>query len=353
MLVAVAVITAVLVIGVVVMTILVMTKPEIFSGGKKNNTIEYAEEEKTSDIKGSPIAGQMIGDTKSFIPFAGKGIENSAINMGYYNYRAIIEVSSINFALMSDGEQKIVETSYQRFLNSLNFPVEIYIQTREIDTETIMKNLQKNAGEAVKKFPGINDYLNHYINDMAHLTDYTGNSKIKKKYIIVPYDSSELTDMSALSGEEIREFVLEELDNRCGVVRNGLEGVGLTTKRLNDAEIAECLFAYYHRNLYNVANDFVYNTYDSLVINGELEKPDKRTVFNTILTEAENKINAELRSLDCPDYELKLYKYVNEVLEYFKSDEGMNELIAGFKGEQRVTYDFGEGDGYAKENQKA
>jgi hypothetical protein len=260
---------------------------------------------------------------------------DNAIDLGYHTYRAIIEVSSLNFFLMSDAEQEVVEASYQRFLNSLNFPIEIYTQSREFDSQTMMENLEEAVRTSTAKFDGISEYGRLYTTCMRELTEYTGNSKIKKKFVIVPFDSTDLTDMSALSSSEIKDFALEEITNRCNIVQSGLEGIGLETKRLTKPEIAECIYAYYHRNMYRIANDFVFRVFDSLAVNKEdSTPPDRKTTLMYILNETQNKINSELRNLDCSNEEDKLYRYINGVLEYFKSDEGQAEIIEELFKEQ-------------------
>jgi hypothetical protein len=344
-LVAVAIIMGVLMVGVIVLMVLVFTKPDVFTK-KQQMGISYEEAGQTgkqAENKGN-MQGQNInlgGDTKDFIPFENRGLMDNAIDLGYHTYRAIIEVSSLNFFLMSNAEQEVVESSYQRFLNSINFPIEIYTQSREFDSQTMMENLEEAIRTSTAKFEGISEYGRLYAENMKQLTEYTGNSKIKKKFIIVPFDSTDLTDMSALTASEIKDFALEELNNRCNIVQAGLEGIGLETQRLTKPEIAECIYAYYHRNMYRIANDFVFRVFDSLAVNGaDFTPPDRKTTLMYILNEAQNKINSELRNLDCSIEEDKLYRYINGVLEYFKSDEGQAEIMYELQEkESEVEYD--------------
>ncbi|PIP17117.1 MAG: hypothetical protein COX44_01615, partial [Candidatus Portnoybacteria bacterium CG23_combo_of_CG06-09_8_20_14_all_37_13] len=57
--------------------------------------------------------------------------------------RAILMVSSINFALKSKDEQKAVIYAFQQFLNSLDFPMQIVVQSRRLGIETYLTMLKE------------------------------------------------------------------------------------------------------------------------------------------------------------------------------------------------------------------
>ena len=299
---------------IVVLTVLVAVKPEIFSKNKWSDKV-VSSEAKESDTSYTP-GNEVIGDTKSFFPV--KAFYDRAIGFGNYNYRAIIEVSSINYTLLSDEEQRIVDISYQRFLNSLNFPIEIYIQTQEFDSYEIMHNLEANIKEALRKFPHIGDYAEQYYYELSDVTNKIGNSKMKKKYIIVAYNSSDLLDVSELTSYEIEEFALEELRNRCYIVMGGLNGIGLKTELLNKEGIAEVLYGYYHRDTHRIARDFLSGDYTSAIVTGNTEKPSKIEDFNNIIDEAENRININMLDSEANLKEINLYKSIIAHLEELK-----------------------------------
>lgn len=277
----------------------------------------------------NPVDGQPVRDTKKFLPH--RNIEDGIIDLGYHNYRAIVECSSLNYFLMSDVQQQMVEASYQRFLNSITFPISIYIQTREFDTESMMSNLWKNIESAEKKFPSTSGYMREYAANMEALTEYIGNEKIKKKYIIVYYNSTELSGLSSLTSGELREYAVTELKNRCQIIINGLAGVGISAKRLDTDMVTECIYAYIHRTSYLIAKEIADGTFDSLSIDGENKLDDKTVTMTAILSEAQERINTQLRAGRNTNYEDIIYSYVTGVLEYFKdrleSDEGIQELL--------------------------
>lgn len=314
--------SVVIVIGVIVLTVLVVTKPDIFSKNK-NKSGEVISADNTSYNK--TMDEQEIGDTKVFNPV--KSFEDYAMNLGHHNYRAIIEVSSVNYMLMSENEQDMVEESYKNFLNSLNFPVEIYIQTREIDLNLMIDSLTSKVSKTLKKFDKIASYADEYIQNMMQIPQYINNSKVKKKYIIVPFNNTDLMDMSELTNSEIKTFALEELYNRCSIVISGLNGVGLTANMLDKPAIAECLYSYYHRDFYRIARDFVDGMFDSLAINSSDNKmPNNRMTLDRILYVCQNQIRENLVTSDLSEEEIAFYKYIIDILEYFKQDDRSSSI---------------------------
>lgn len=333
-------IVALLVVGIITVMILLVAKPDIFTKNKKSDgTVISADNNKSTD---NPYKQQIIGDTKDFIPIV--GLDDYSMDLGYHNYRAVIEVSSINYTLMSPVEQDTVDINYHRFLNSVNFPFEIYIQTRELDTETMIKNLEEQIKKNQRRFRSIINYSEAYLEEMKGITDFIGNTKTKKKYIIVTYNNTDLSDVSKLSDQEIKQFAIEELYTRCNIVCTGLSGCGLMAKVLSKSEIAECMYSYYHRNRYLVARDIVQGVYDSLIVKNE--KPvgvNNRTNLDEILNFTENRIKTELITSECSASELAFYNYIYSTLEYFKQND-RSGFISDLMSEQKMCE-----SGYADE----
>ena len=64
-----------------------------------------------------------------------KEVKDGIILLSNNQYRAVLETSSINFELKSEAEQDVIIDSFQNFLNSLSFPVQILVRVREIDAD--------------------------------------------------------------------------------------------------------------------------------------------------------------------------------------------------------------------------
>lgn len=326
-----------LIVGIIILVILMVAKPDVFSKNKNANGKVISAEDSVSQ----EAQTEMIGDTKDFIPVI--EFDEFSMDFGNHNYRAIVEVSSVNYALMSQMEQDMIEVGYHSFLNSLRFPIEIYVQTREFDKDFMVDNLKNEIKRTKRRFPSIENYAKLYTEQMQQVTDYTKNSKVKKKFIIIPYDNTELSDVSALTNAEIKQFALEQLYNRCQIVVGGMAAIGLSAQILNKAGIMECLYSYYHRIAYRIGGDIAGGEFTSLVVQAENEKyRDKRVSFDEILNSAENRIKTELITADSSEQELAFYNYVYSMLEYFKQNDRsgfIGDLMDEDKMKESGNYD--------------
>jgi len=323
----------VLVVLMIIVAVVAIVNPQLIQRitGGKTAKIETNEAETPS----------QIADCKSFLPY--DEILDYSLDMGVFNYRAVIEVSSINYGLLSATEQQMVDASYRNFLDSLDFPIELYIQTREFDTESVVKDLENRSSEAIKKFPQLRDYSRQYIEEMSMITERFGNSKVKKKFVIVPFNQTDLQDVSELSANDIKNFCIEELISRCNIVCSGLEAIGLETIILNKIGIAECLYSYYHRDSFHLAEDIIRGSFSSLVINAKEDyEPTERVVLDGILSRAQNEIKTKLVTASASNEEIKFYKYIYDELDKFKQDDKDMDMTHLFYS----TLDAAEREGY-------
>lgn len=99
--------------------------------------------------------------------------------------RAVLMVSSINFSLKSEDEQNAIISAYISFLNFLEFPLQIVIQSRKLDIEGYLNRLKKIEKEQTNELlrMQIADYR-QYVGELVDLGDIMN----KRFYIVVPYD---------------------------------------------------------------------------------------------------------------------------------------------------------------------
>jgi hypothetical protein len=111
-------------------------------------------------------------------------IRDGIVIMNDGSFRSVIMVKSINFDLMSPQEQEGVEYSYQNFLNSLYFPVQIFIRSQKVDLQPYIEKLDKIRTEHDNMLLALlmEDYIG-YIDALSQQT----NIMDKKFYIVVPY----------------------------------------------------------------------------------------------------------------------------------------------------------------------
>lgn len=111
-------------------------------------------------------------------------IRDGIVIMNDGSFRSVVMVKSINFDLMSQEEQEAVEFSYQGFLNSLYFPVQIFIRSQKVDLQPYVEKLDKIRTEHDNMLLALlmDDYIG-YIDQLAQQT----NIMDKKFYVVIPY----------------------------------------------------------------------------------------------------------------------------------------------------------------------
>ena len=111
-------------------------------------------------------------------------IRDGIVIMNDGSFRAVVMVKSINFDLMSPQEQESTEYAYQGFLNSLYFPIQIFVRSQRVDLQPYIEKLDKIRTEHDNMLLALlmDDYIG-YIDQLSIQT----NIMDKKFYIVLPY----------------------------------------------------------------------------------------------------------------------------------------------------------------------
>jgi len=111
-------------------------------------------------------------------------IRDGIVIMNDGSFRSVIMAKSINFDLMSQSEQEAVEYSYQGFLNSLYFPIQIFIRSQKVDLQPYIDKLDKIRTEHDNMLLAL--LMEDYIGYIDALSEQT-NIMDKKFYIVIPF----------------------------------------------------------------------------------------------------------------------------------------------------------------------
>lgn len=184
-------------------------------------------------------------------------IKENTIVMKDGTLRAVLLVSSINFALKSEDEQNAVIDSYVRFLNNLTFTLQIVIQSRELDIDNYLEYLKEKEKEQTNKLLKVQtaDYM-EYIKELTSL----GKIMNKRFYIIVPYNplSDKRKGFFSLISEALKPATIiklkektfreyqEMLERRIESVVGGLESMGVAVARLDTQSLIELYYKTYN-----------------------------------------------------------------------------------------------------------
>jgi hypothetical protein len=111
-------------------------------------------------------------------------IRDGIVIMNDGSFRAVVMVKSINFDLMSPQEQEAVEYAYQGFLNSLYFPIQIFLRSQKVDLGPYIEKLDKIRTEHDNMLLAL--LMEDYIGYIGSLSQQT-NIMDKKFYLVIPF----------------------------------------------------------------------------------------------------------------------------------------------------------------------
>jgi hypothetical protein len=201
---------------------------------------------KSSDIK-STQASLLITE-----------IKDGVVVMHDGSLRAVILTSAINFDLMSQQEQDSVEYSFQSFLNSLHFPIQIVVKSQKIDLDAYIEDLSKRRDG--QDNPLLANLMDDYIANIKGLIEEV-NIMDKQFFVVVPHfptvsptranivtglsTSFKPSPVVTMSAPEF-EGSKNELAQRVQLVSAGLSQMGLRAIPLNTQELIDLFYASYN-----------------------------------------------------------------------------------------------------------
>ena len=191
-------------------------------------------------------------------------IRDGIVIMNDGSFRSVVMIKSVNFDLMSPQEQEAVEYSYQGFLNSLYFPIQIFVRSQKVDLQPYITKLDKIRTEHDNMLLAMlmEDYIG-FIDQLAQQT----NIMDKKFYIVVPYftrvdvqkaitqSKNFVTGLMGLFNTKEQHVVINEGDlekakaelrNRVQAVMQGLMQSNIQSLPLDTQELIELYYDTYN-----------------------------------------------------------------------------------------------------------
>lgn len=195
--------------------------------------------------------------SQDFIPI--KDIKNGVIVLNNGDLRMILMTSSLNFGLKSGDEQAAIILQFQNFLNSIEFPVQIFIQSKRLDIRPYIKMLEDR--EKLQLIDAMKIQTHEYI---GFIRDFTNRTNIMSKtfFIVVPYSGAKRVGKAGGEGllgkifpskdsgakkqtvEEKQDFeeARIQLEQRSSIVEQGLARCDIRTTRIGTEEITELFY---------------------------------------------------------------------------------------------------------------
>lgn len=162
-----------------------------------------------------------------------KGVRDGILVLPRQQYRAVIEVSPINFELRSEEEQDAIIDAYESFLNSIGVSLQIVVRTRELDIDKYLIDMKRRLGHEPEAI--FREQLEHYDTFIRSLVQ---SNKIlaRRFYLVVPYHAA-----SAVEFAVIREQLQVTLD----IIKKGLLRLGMHTHELSSLELLDLFYSFY------------------------------------------------------------------------------------------------------------
>jgi type IV secretory pathway VirB4 component len=167
--------------------------------------------------------------------------------------RSTLMTSSLNFALKGADEQQATLFQFQNFLNSLDFSVQIFIQSRKLDIRPYTALLEERYKTQVTELMRIQ--IREYIEFVKNFTE-SANIMSKSFFVVVSYSPSVFSTDEGLIGSIVKtagrrkiedknrsfEESRTQLEQRMSVVEQGLSRTGIRVARLGTEETIELLY---------------------------------------------------------------------------------------------------------------
>ena len=299
--------------------------------------------------------GKSIDSIYKFMEFD-EVLDNMIVRKGRKQYVMVIECKGINYDLLSEDEKNAVESGFIEFLNTLRYPIQLYVQTRKLNFEDLIKNYHNKIHDVDNQIARLNTQIenarrngnrdtvsrlefekNRKQNILEYgesITDYTErlseskNILQQKTYIIISYYTSEFGDTSTYSNDEIDDIAFSELYTRAQTLIRALASAEVTGKVLNSEELMELLYVAYNRDqseIYTLRNA-LNSEYDKLystardVIEHKKNRINKQIQDDAAKLPANSIIKADRDEIEKRKKEQKIRQRALEMVEEYKED---------------------------------
>ena len=246
---------------------------------KEKKTFDKNDETIESDKKSTEKHTTQALGKKSIFDFMefDKIEDNMIIQRKGRKYIMAVECQGVNYDLMSGVEKTGVEEGFVQFLNTLRFPIQIYVQTRTVNLESSLNAYKKRVSQIEANLYKMNQQyeemadserytkeqlnkafyeitkqrnLYEYGKDIIYDTEKMSLNKniLNKKYfIIISYSPNEIGE-NEYDKSEIQSMAFSELYTRSQSLMRTISACGVNGKILNSVELAELLYVAYNRD---------------------------------------------------------------------------------------------------------
>ena len=191
-------------------------------------------------------------------------------------YVMVVQCKGINYDLLSEAEKESVERGFVEFLNTIRFPIQLYVQTRSLNLRKTIDAYKEKVNVIAEEINALQkqkveyqkignqkqvDMLNFEIRRKENVLEYgqdisnyigrmsfNQNVLQQKTYVVVSYFKSELGNIANYSKDEIINMVFTELYTRAETLIRSLGSAQVSGRILDSEELTELLYIAYNRD---------------------------------------------------------------------------------------------------------
>ena len=347
-------------IGLIALYVYLMRPQKAKRVVESDEMIEVDGGEKTREQNYGKFTGNLTRESIfEFMEFD-EIVDNMIVRKNGTQYIMILQCNGVNYDLMSEDEKISVEEGFVQFLNTLRFPIQLYIQSRTLNLRDIIDEYKsrvdnltieiekleaKIAQAQVSGNRALREKLEfekrRKINILEYgidITDYvdklSSNRNVlqQRTYVVVSYYSAEIGGgLDKYSKEEIYNMCFAELYTRCQNIASALGTSQITSTILDSEELAELLYVAYNRDEAEVLQlaKALDSQYDALYSSGKdvltkkQEKLDQEINIAAIDMATDSLLKADrqkqIEELDLAiSKEEKIKQKANEILDTYK-----------------------------------
>ena len=272
-----------LIIGIMILLVILyiyLMRPKKEKPEKEPNLIESTDEAPKEKKKIEPY-GRFQGELSrqsifEFMEFD-EIVDDMIVRKDGSQYIMVLQCNGVNYDLMSEQEKIAVEEGFVQFLNTLRFPIQLYIQSRTLNLRDIIEDYKERVDNLALEIDKVDSKIaqaktrnnralieklefekrrkTNVLEYGIDITDYveklSSNKNVlqQKTYVIVSYYSAEIGGgLDKYSKEEIYNMCFSELYTRCQNIASALGTSQITSKILDSEELAELLYIAYNRD---------------------------------------------------------------------------------------------------------
>lgn len=269
-----------IIMGIMVLLIILylyLMKPKTEKETKQNEMITEEKKKKGLEQQYGKFTGNLTKESIfEFMEFD-EIVDNMIVRKNATQYVMILQCNGVNYDLMSEAEKISVEEGFVSFLNTLRFPIQLYVQSRTLNLRDIIAEYKsrvdvltteiekidakivqaKNAGNKALR-EKLEFEKRRKVNILEYgvdITDYvdklSSNRNVlqQKTYVVITYYSAELGGgLDRYSKDEIYNMCFAELYTRCQNVASALATSQITSSILDSEQLAELLYIAYNRD---------------------------------------------------------------------------------------------------------